>query len=80
MQIIYIFKNTIPSTFKHLLLKKSKAVRMLKHKYLSANSIIVDPHTGVYVTWRSSGIQPVPGKTYPKPDIMTTASPFPGVL
>ena len=48
--------------------------------HLSSHPVVMYPHASVDVSWRPSGVKPVPGETVPKTDIMTAASPLPGLL
>lgn len=48
--------------------------------HLSSHTVVVYPHASVDVSWRAAGVQPVPGKTVPKTDVMAATPPLPRLL
>lgn len=48
--------------------------------HLSSHPVVMYPHASVDVSWRPAGVEPVPGETVPKTDVMTAAPPLPGLL
>lgn len=73
-----LFRTQLP------LFERPVAIQIIRFEdikpHLSAHFIIMNPHPSVYITRRSSGIQPIPREPYAKTDIVTAASPLPGVL